>query len=330
MRALLLLLALLGGCAHVGPPRAFDAEPARLARLSAPILLVHGIMLVGTRVHLGLTSFDRKIIAALEVDGFDVFLPALPAIAPPQDRADYLRRAIDDVLRRTGAARVHVIAHSQAGVDVRLLLDDPRVVGKIASVVTLASPHHGTPLAEVMLELRGSLGESLLDRVALRIDASRGWPEREGRLYETATALTPRAMAEFDERHPTRDVPLYSLAGTPELARDGACDGGLWPPPTKKGRRSVAMAVAGMIFDQRTAHDAHLNNDGIVPTASARWGTFLGCVPVDHAAWLHVSRGGIDVRALYLELARGLRDVERSGPDAMAAHVPALARIVND
>ena len=330
MRALLLVLGLLGGCAHVTAPRAFDAEPARLARLSAPILLVHGILLVGTRVHLGLTSFDRKIIDALELDGFDVFLPALPAIAPPRERAEYLRSAIEDVLHRTGAARVHVIAHSQAGIDVRVLLDDPRAVGKIASVVTLASPHHGTPLAEVMRELRGSLGESLLDRVALRIDASRGWPQREGRLYDTASALTPRAMAEFDDRHPAGNVPLYSLAGTPELARDGACDGGLWPPPTKTGRRSLAMAVAGMIFDQRTPHDAHLNNDGIVPTASARWGTFLGCVPVDHAGWLHVARGGIDVRALYLEIARALRDVERSGPDVMITHVPALARIVND
>ncbi|MEO6952953.1 MAG: alpha/beta fold hydrolase [Polyangia bacterium] len=329
MRAWLLLLALTG-CAHVGPPRTFDAAPALLSRRSAPILLVHGILLVGSSVKLGLTSFDRKIIDALERDGFDVFLPALPAIAPPAERAEYLLRAIDEVRRRTGAARVHVVAHSQAGVDIRLLLDDPRATGKVASVVTLSTPHHGTPLADVMLELHGSLGESFLDRVALRIDASRGWPKREGRLFATAAALTPGAMAVFDAHHPGSPVPLYSLAATPELARDGACDGGLWPAPTKKGHRSLVMSIAGMILDQHTPNDAHLNNDGIVPTASERWGTFLGCVPIDHAAWLHVARGGVDIRRLLLELARGLRDVERTGADAMNAHAPALARIVNE
>lgn len=328
MRALVLVL-LVCGCAHIGVPQIFDAATATLARRSAPILLVHGILMVGTHVTLGRTSFDRKIVAALEADGFDVFLPALPAIAPPSTRAEHLLRAIDEVRQRTGAARVHVIAHSQGGVDTRLLLDDPRAAGKIASVVTLSTPHHGTPLADVMLAIHGSLGESLLDRIAQRIDASRGWPTQPGRLFDTASMLTPRAMAVFDAQHPTQAVPLYSLAATPERARDGVCDGGLWPAPIEKGHRSFAMSVAGMSLDEHSPPGARVSNDGIVPTASARWGTFLGCVPIDHAAWLHVGRGGIDVRAIMLELARALRDVECHGEDAMSAHVPALARLAS-
>ncbi len=320
------LVLFVAGCVTVGPPRRFDLEPPTLHARSAPLLLVHGTLMVGGRVRLGLTSFDRALVRALTADGFDVWLPALSAVAPSSTRVDDLRRAIDAVRARSGAARVSIIAHSQAGVDVRLLLDDPRDAAMIAGVITLSTPHHGTPLAEVALQLRGSLAESILDRIGRRVDESRAWPRKEGQLMELARELTPTAMAAFNAAHPAPSIPFFSLAASPEPVRDGACDGGAWPAPAAPGRRTLAMAVGKHLIDEAT--HAHPSNDGIVPTSSQRFAAFLGCAPLDHAGWLHPSPSGLDVSALLVELARALRDVERAGAGAMTGHTDRLGELI--
>ena len=327
------LLGLLGllvaaGCALRGPARRFDVEPAAFGRGSAPILLVHGLLITGFRPIAGMTTFDAAIVAALRADGFDVWLPALPAVAPPAARVDDLLRAIDEVRARTGAARVHVVAHSQAGIDARLLLDDPRAAGKVIAVVTLSSPHDGTPMAEVARRLRGSLAEAYINRAARRIDESRGWPSLEGRLRETTAALGPERMARFNAEHPSTPVPLFSIAATPAPAADGSCDGGAWPAPRRAGRWNGFMAIGSELLDE--ALGGHVANDGFVPTASQRFGTFLGCAPVDHMGWLQERATGFPASRFFVELARALRDLERTGdPAAFLAHGAALGRLAD-
>jgi triacylglycerol lipase len=325
-RLLFALIALQAGCAGPRIPRRFDVEPQALLRKSDPVLLVHGMLAAGRRPSPGLTTFSPDIVRALSENGFDVWLPALPAIAPPVERAEVLLRDIDEVLRRTGAHAVHLIAHSQGGIDARIVLDDPRAAGKIRSLTTLSTPHAGTPMAEIALRLRGSLSETFIDRSARRIDESRGWPNARGQLRDTARALTPTAMSSFNLAHARAPVPLFSLAATPEPARDGACDGGAWPAPTRHGHRSLFMIIGGQMLDDAVGHES---NDGFVPTRSQRFGIFLGCAPFDHAGWLHASRDGIDVLGFFVELARGLRELERTGDaSAMDAHVGKLGALV--
>ncbi len=328
--ALALVLVGFTGCAASGPARRFDLEPSTLRGKSAPILLVHGIIVVGPHPIFGLTTFDRAIVRALTDDGFDVWLPALPAVAPPAARAQALLEAIDQVRARTRAAKVHIIAHSQGGIDTRLLLDDPRAAGKIAAVVTLSTPHAGTPLALWWRRIRGGLFESAVNRIGRDIDRSRGWAvEEDSDFRATAVALTPTAMATFNAAHANPPVPLFSVAGTPEpTSSDGACDGGAWPAPTQLGHRQLVMWVAGQMMDD--VEKRHESNDGIVPTRSQRFGIFLGCAPFDHGGWLHRARSGVDVALVILELARGLREVEQSGRvDAMTAHAATLGRLVD-
>ncbi len=64
-----------------------------------------------------------------------------------------------------GAAPLHLIGHSSGGLDVRLLtapgvglptaLDVERLAARVRTVVTVSTPHHGTPLASFFTTLQG-------------------------------------------------------------------------------------------------------------------------------------------------------------------------------
>lgn len=80
-----------------------------------------------------------------------------------------------------------------------------------------------------------------------------------------------------------------------------------------------------------------ISDDGVVPTDSMRFGTFLGCVPGDHVDWMGWTADrddedngwtALDERAFIVELWRGMRDVELTGDaGAMDARVPQLAKL---
>jgi triacylglycerol lipase len=79
-------------------------------------------------------------------------------------RAARVAEAIDATSKH-GGAPLHLIGHSSGGLDVRLLtapgvglpteLDVERLAARVRTVVTVATPHHGTPLASFFTTLRG-------------------------------------------------------------------------------------------------------------------------------------------------------------------------------
>lgn len=326
MRAFVVALLLMTGCA-AGPrtaPRRFDGFVYPY-RGGTPVLLVHGALVGGGTLPLGYSVFSWATVRALQQAGFYVLMPALPAAAPPTERAAILAEAIDRTLRWTRASQVIIIAHSQGGVDARVLLADEHQRTKIAAVATLSTPHHGTPLAEIGEQMRGGIFETLVDRWARRLAESRGWRGREGHSRGLMAALTPREMAKLDHVG-TGGVPLFSLAAALEPAKDGSCDGGRWPAPTTRGHRDFFGKILGAIIaDLRGPGHA---DDGVVPTDSQRWGHFLGCAPISHIGWLNARDGRFETSAFLVELARALDEVRQSGDAAMDAHVPALAHFL--
>jgi len=87
-----------------------------------------------------------------------------PPTASLPARAARLAETIDATAQR-GGAPLHLIGHSSGGLDVRLLtapgvglptaLDVERLAARVRTVVTVATPHHGTPLASFFTTLRG-------------------------------------------------------------------------------------------------------------------------------------------------------------------------------
>lgn len=73
--------------------------------------------------------------------------------APLEDAAALLAVALEEIVRVNGLAadaRVDLVAHSMGGIVARLALAAPEVAARVATVVTLGTPHHGTLAARFL------------------------------------------------------------------------------------------------------------------------------------------------------------------------------------
>jgi len=70
------------------------------------------------------------------------------------NRSAQLRKQIEEILERTGASKVHIIAHSMGGLDARhMMFDDCHnrkqpIHRRVASLTTIGTPHLGTSFAD--------------------------------------------------------------------------------------------------------------------------------------------------------------------------------------
>jgi pimeloyl-ACP methyl ester carboxylesterase len=113
-----------------------DGRPPRSGGARLPVLLVHGY--VSNR---GVWRWFRR---ALEARGETVWAVTLePVYGTIDDLADPLAARIDDLLAATGARQVVLVTHSMGGLVARAYLRDDGAA-KIARLVTLGAPHHGS------------------------------------------------------------------------------------------------------------------------------------------------------------------------------------------
>lgn len=112
-----------------------------LKGVGRPVLLVHGWDGKATEMaYLG-NGLRTRGFAPYSVD-------LRPSDAAVADTARAMGKAIDEVLARTGKAKLSLVCHSMGGLDARYYLGMMWGARKIEKVVTIASPHHGTVIAE--------------------------------------------------------------------------------------------------------------------------------------------------------------------------------------
>jgi triacylglycerol lipase len=118
------------------------ADPPLAPSTRVPVIVVHGYF------------SNRGTVCALAhaLDGAGiapVFVPSLPAIfAPIETFAAHLARVVHEVTEATGQPRAILVCHSMGGLIARAYLGS-HGAGRVAGLVTLGSPHHGTVLAKL-------------------------------------------------------------------------------------------------------------------------------------------------------------------------------------
>ena len=117
-----------------------DPQPAPTAR--APVILLHG--------YLANRGYFHPLVRRLEARGIaPVFVPTASGVLYPIERyADELHGHIERIVAATGQARVVLVGHSMGGLVARAYVAK-HGPARVARVVTLGAPHHGSWLARL-------------------------------------------------------------------------------------------------------------------------------------------------------------------------------------
>ena len=263
-----------------------------------PVVLAHGLLGVGD-VGVGplRLSYFHKIDRAVAARGHPVITPRVHPTGGIETRAAQLKqqilRSLDDLHRRgklPAGGKCVVIGHSMGGLDARFMLTHLGMADRVSALVTVATPHRGSPFADWTLRhFDARLG--IARRAAFFGLDMRAWADLTGDFCRRFNAITPDAPG----------VAYLSVgAGRPTL------------------RTSPFLMVSQKIIEA-----AEGLNDGLVSVASARWGEYLGTWPADHLHTINkrfvFERAGDrtgDITPRYLEILDTLagRGLLQAGP----------------
>ena len=216
-----------------------------------PIVLAHGIArfdflleVLRKKANLpdtGLSDrfqYFKGIKTHLEAHGFRVFHPNQDFAGAVDFRATELKARVEEVLASTGAEQVHIIGHSMGGLDARHMIVDKGMAGRVASLITIGTPHLGTVLADHVIGHGGELLMDLLRRVInlegfadLTLNACESF-NRRAEDSEARNNVVYQTYASFEDRH---------------------------------------LVFAPLIPSWILIHDHEGRNDGLVPFKSQQW-----------------------------------------------------------
>lgn len=251
--------------------RRLARRPRRAKRLRYPLVLAHGLLgfrelrIAGAR-----HEYFRGVPNRLRGLGAEVYAFGVSPTASVEVRARQLAQAVAGL----DARRVNIVAHSMGGLDARFAVARLGLERKVASLTTVGTPHHGTPLADLGVDLLGGkLGLlAILERLGVPVEA----------FYD----LTTSRMARFNQVVPdARGVSYGCVVG--------------------RHRGPVNVLSAPLVPSYLFLSERAGENDGLVPASSQAWGEVLKTIEADH--WAQVGWSvRFDAPGFYAELIREL------------------------
>ena len=218
--------------------------------LKYPVLMVHGM---GFRDRKYLNYWGR-IPGKLEKAGCKVFYGKQDSSASAETNAEFLVKRIDEILKKTGAERVNVIAHSKGGLDIRCAIAKYDLGKKVASVTTMSTPHHGSITVDKLLKLPDFLvrfAAKCTDRVFKVLG------DEKPDCYNVFNLFTTDEAERFNQKYPDSKDTYYQSYAFTMKSPFGDCF--MWFPSL------VVWILEGP-------------NDGLLTPRAVSWGDFKGVV----------------------------------------------------
>jgi len=255
-----------------------------------PIVLAHGFFGFDRFAGANFLTYFYEVKEDLAAHGeLLVFTPTVDPFNDSLTRSARLLEQLEQIRAQTGAAKLNLIAHSQGGLDARIVASlRPEL---IASVFTVSTPHHGTPVSDLVAGGLQNPGARAVVDALVGLVASPLWSE------STADSSITNALGQFETNTMTAfnarwvDAPgvqYYSVAGRSALRlAETECETSRVDRPRfvsdfdgTRDPLTTLLSTTGLVISPNAF--SPVPNDGLVPVESAKWGTFLGCVPADH------------------------------------------------
>jgi triacylglycerol lipase len=178
-----------------------------LARLAmSTIFLAHGLFGFGDLLP-GFTfvNYFNGVAARLVEQGHKVIAPTVRPIGSIEMRGGQLASSI--LAQTQPDEHVHIIGHSMGGLDARQALsNNPEVARRVATLVTIGTPHHGSPVADAVVNDVGPLFGKIPLFLLPLLKANAG----------AFHDLTTVACAQFNDQTPdVKGIRYIEVAGNP-------------------------------------------------------------------------------------------------------------------
>ena len=260
-----------------------------------PILLIHG---AGFR-DLKWPVYWGRIPGILTGRGASLFYGKQDCWASVETNAAALTERIDEVLAETGAEKVNLIAHSKGGLEARMAASSLGCGSKIASITTVATPHHGSRTLDRLMKLP----QGVFSLAALAVN---NWirlvGDKKPDFLKVCQGFTTGHMEEFNRENP--DVPGV-------FYQSYAC---VMSHPFS----DINLSTANFILNRLEGP-----NDGLVSVASASWGenvhilrsavfrgiSHLDAIDLRRSPFTRKGGQGVtDICEVYVGIVKGLKE----------------------
>ena len=210
-----------------------------------PVLLVHGTAFRDYALPL----YWGRIPRALRNMGAAVYYGKTDGWGSIKQNGEQLARRIEEILKQTGAAKLHIIAHSKGGLDARYAISACGCADKVATLTTFSTPHRGSRTIDRLLQLPApawSAVASLVNALAFLLG------DRHPDFITVCRQFSTEYMAAFNAQYPLPNgLPCRSYGAQMKAARS-----------------DIFMALQHRLV---TKYDGE--NDGIVGVWSAEFGS---------------------------------------------------------
>ncbi len=251
-------------------------------KLKYPVLLVHGMGFRDYK-HIG---YWGRIPKELDKLGCDIHFGGQDSNADIETNGKHIACRIEEILNETGAEKINIIAHSKGGLDSRYAISALGMADRVASLVTVSTPHNGSRTVDRLMKFP----DPLIRFVGFCTDCwFRILGDKNPNTYNIFHSFTTKGAAEFNERTPDCDGVLYQSYAT--VMKKPSSDMLMW----------LTNAVISRIEGE---------NDGLLTPDSAKWGEFKGVYKgVGKRGISHCDQIDLRRRPLSKKEGKGISDI---------------------
>ncbi|MGF7004459.1 triacylglycerol lipase [Lachnospiraceae bacterium PFB1-21] len=256
-----------------------------------PILMVHGVFFRDWQ-HF---NYWGRIPKELIKNGANVYYGKQESALAVKESAKELCAQIEQILVETGAPKLNIIAHSKGGLDSRYAISKCGMHEKVASLTTINTPHFGCKWADILLE---KLPLSVVEKVAKTYNKMfKKLGDAHPDFISAVEDLTEERARFFNQEVLNMPGVLYQSV----MSKMNS-------PKSAGFPLSLTYRIINML--------QKVENDGLVPITSAKWGDYLGDVVVSgkrgisHGDMIDLFReniAGFEVRNFYVDLIKDLK-----------------------
>lgn len=219
-----------------------------------PVVLSHGMG--AQAVIAGFINYWGTIPSALKNNGANVYITSVNSVDSTANKAAQWKAQVLQILALSGKEKINLIGHSHGTLYSRYAISNLGMASKVASHTSIAGPHRGSVMADLIM---GILPDWLEDLGGPVVDDIMGFimGDVNGDIVANGYDLTRPNMAVFNNNTPNV-ASIYYQSYAYKITN--ALGGGL-------------MLATWAIMKPYEG-----DNDGLVSVTSAKWGNFKGVI----------------------------------------------------